>query len=68
VLLVTGPVTSNMREALERTYDATPDGRILSLRSDIGPDGRPVSPQIQVVFNWIAELKQRLPASQNDGR
>ena len=25
VLLVTGPVTKNMREALERTYDATPD-------------------------------------------
>jgi len=25
VLLVTGPVTSNMREALERTYRATPD-------------------------------------------
>ena len=25
VLLVTGPVTHNMREALERTYAATPD-------------------------------------------
>jgi Ni,Fe-hydrogenase III small subunit len=25
VLLVTGPVTRNMREALRRTYDATPD-------------------------------------------
>jgi len=25
VLLVTGPVTKNMREALERTYNATPD-------------------------------------------
>ena len=25
VLLVTGPVTKNMREALERTYAATPD-------------------------------------------
>ena len=25
VLLVTGPVTKNMREALERTYDATPN-------------------------------------------
>jgi len=25
VLLVTGPVTKNMREALARTYDATPD-------------------------------------------
>jgi len=27
VLLVTGPVTRNMREALERTYNATPDPR-----------------------------------------
>jgi Ni,Fe-hydrogenase III small subunit len=25
VLIVTGPVTKNMREALERTYNATPD-------------------------------------------
>jgi Ni,Fe-hydrogenase III small subunit len=25
VLMVTGPVTKNMREALKRTYDATPD-------------------------------------------
>jgi Ni,Fe-hydrogenase III small subunit len=25
ILLVTGPVTRNMREALERTYDATPN-------------------------------------------
>src|SRR6266576_787755 len=25
VLMVTGPVTKNMREALRRTYDATPD-------------------------------------------
>ena len=25
MLLVTGPVTSNMREALERTYEATPN-------------------------------------------
>ena len=25
VLLITGPVTKNMREALERTYNATPD-------------------------------------------
>jgi Ni,Fe-hydrogenase III small subunit len=27
VLMVTGPVTKNMREALERTYNATPDPR-----------------------------------------
>ena len=29
VLLVTGPVTKNMREALERTYAAVPDPRIV---------------------------------------
>ena len=28
VLLVTGPVTQNMREALERTYQATPDPEV----------------------------------------
>ena len=28
VLLVTGPVTKNMREALERTYAATPDAEM----------------------------------------
>ena len=28
MLLVTGPVTKNMREALERTYDATPDAQM----------------------------------------
>src|SRR5687768_16293326 len=28
VLLVTGPVTKNMREALERTYNATPAPKI----------------------------------------
>ena len=40
MLLVTGPVTKNMREALERTYDATPDaemgGRGRRLRRDGG--------------------------------
>src|ERR1700684_4157840 len=28
VLMVTGPVTKNMRQALERTYNATPDPKI----------------------------------------
>ena len=28
MLLVTGPVTKNMREALERTYAATPDAEM----------------------------------------
>ena len=39
VLLVTGPVTSNMREALERTYAATPDPKWVVAVGDCGRDG-----------------------------
>ena len=39
VLLVTGPVTRNMREALERTYDATPDPRWVVAVGDCALDG-----------------------------
>ena len=45
----------------ERTYDVMPDGRILSVRTDVGPDGRPMSPQVRVVLNWFEELRQRVP-------
>src|SRR5437762_6510387 len=34
VLMVTGPVTKNMREALERTYNATPDPKWVVARSE----------------------------------
>jgi Ni,Fe-hydrogenase III small subunit len=34
VLLVTGPVTKNMREALQRTYDATPDPKWVAAVGD----------------------------------
>ena len=51
----------NAPPSSERTYDTTPDRRILSLRTDIGPDGKPMSPNVQVVVNWLEELKQRLP-------
>ncbi|HYE86718.1 MAG TPA: protein kinase, partial [Vicinamibacterales bacterium] len=51
----------NAPPSSERTYDTTLDNRILSLRADVGPDGRPMSPQVQVIFNWLTELKQRLP-------
>src|SRR5437868_12579703 len=57
VLLVTGPVTKNMREALERTYNATPgpkwvvavgdcakNGGIFSLRYDVVGGVRAVIP------------------------
>jgi Ni,Fe-hydrogenase III small subunit len=39
VLLVTGPVTKNMREALERTYDATPDSKWVLAVGDCALDG-----------------------------
>ena len=39
VLLVTGPVTRNMREALERTYVATPDPKWVVTLGDCAFDG-----------------------------
>jgi Ni,Fe-hydrogenase III small subunit len=39
VLLVTGPVTRNMREALERTYEATPDPKWVVAVGDCALDG-----------------------------
>ena len=39
VLLVTGPVTVNMREALERTWRATPDPKWIVAVGDCGRDG-----------------------------
>src|SRR5579872_2337253 len=39
VLMVTGPVTKNMREALERTYRATPDPKWVVAAGDCARDG-----------------------------
>ena len=39
VLLVTGPVTKNMREALERTYRATPDPKWVVAVGNCALDG-----------------------------
>jgi NADH-quinone oxidoreductase B subunit len=39
VLMVTGPVTKNMREALERTYDATPNPKWVVAIGDCARDG-----------------------------
>lgn len=39
VLMVTGPVTKNMREALERTYNATPDPKWVIAIGDCAVDG-----------------------------
>jgi len=38
-LLVTGPVTLNMAEALRRTWEATPDPKIVIAAGDCGRDG-----------------------------
>ena len=37
--MVTGPVTRNMREALERTYNATPDPKWVVAVGDCAVDG-----------------------------
>jgi Ni,Fe-hydrogenase III small subunit len=39
VLMVTGPVTKNMREALERTYNATPDPKWVVAIGSCAADG-----------------------------
>lgn len=38
-LLVTGPVTRNMAEALRRTWEATPEPRLVIAAGDCGRDG-----------------------------
>jgi Ni,Fe-hydrogenase III small subunit len=49
VLLVTGPVTRNMREALERTYNATPDPKWVVALGDCAVDGGIFSSSYAVV-------------------
>jgi Ni,Fe-hydrogenase III small subunit len=39
VLMVTGPVTKNMRQALERTYNATPDPKWVVAVGDCAANG-----------------------------
>jgi len=39
VLMVTGPVTKNMREGLQRTYNATPDPKWIVAVGDCALDG-----------------------------
>ena len=41
VLMVTGPVTKNMREALQRTYNATPDPKWVVAVGTCAADGGP---------------------------
>ena len=39
MLLVTGPVSRHMEAALKRTYDATPDPKLVLAMGDCGADG-----------------------------
>src|ERR1700688_4153891 len=49
VLMVTGPVTKNMREAMARTYDATPDPKWVVAVGDCAVDGGIFSASYAVV-------------------
>src|SRR3954447_12859277 len=49
VLMVTGPVTKNMREALARTYDAMPDPKWVVAVGDCAADGGVFSGSYAVV-------------------
>ena len=55
VLMVTGPVTKNMREALLRTYDATPNPKWVVAIGDCGRDGGCFSGSYAVV-GGVAEV------------
>ena len=49
VLLVTGPVTKNMRDALERTYHATPNPKWVVAVGDCARDGGCIAGSYAVV-------------------
>ena len=55
VLMVTGPVTKNMREALERTYNATPDPKWVVAVGDCAVDGGIFAGS----YAWSAAFKGR---------
>jgi Ni,Fe-hydrogenase III small subunit len=55
VLIVTGPVTANMREALERTYFATPDPKWVVAVGDCAVDGG-VFGQSYAVLGGVSEV------------
>jgi len=57
VLLVTGPMSKNMREALERTYNATPDPKWVVAGGDSAVDGGVLSGSYAV----IGSVKDAVP-------
>jgi Tol biopolymer transport system component len=59
------PITGALQQlGLPRNYDITPDGKqfIIVLAASQGQNNQPATPQINVVLNWVEELKQRVPA------
>jgi Ni,Fe-hydrogenase III small subunit len=56
VLLVTGPVTRNMAEALKRTYDAMPEPKWVVASGDCGRDGGCFSGSCAIVGGVSAVL------------
>jgi Ni,Fe-hydrogenase III small subunit len=56
VLLVTGPVTKNMREALERTYVATPDPKWVVAVGDCAAGGGIFAKSYAVVEGGVSEV------------
>ena len=61
VLLVTGPVTKNMREALLRTYNATPDPKWVVAVGDCAADGG-IFAGSYAVEGGVVEGRARRPA------
>jgi Ni,Fe-hydrogenase III small subunit len=63
VLLVTGPLTKNMREALERTYNATPDPKWVVAVGDCAAGGGIFSGSYAVVgdVNTVVPVDLYIP-------
>lgn len=52
-----GPGTPN----LGRTYDVSPDGHRFLMIKELIRDTSGPAPQLNIVLNWLDELKQRVP-------
>ena len=63
VLMVTGPVTKNMREALERTYHATPNPKWVVAVGDCARDGGCFAGSYAVVGGVVRGRPGRSPHS-----
>ena len=47
---------------VRRAFDVMPDGRLVGLIAPEDPDGISRAPQVNVVLNWLEELKARVSA------